>query len=390
MNFTSYPRQDAFETTLATDIDAVVTTIGLNLAPSFALSSGTCYAVIDYDKPTTKIEIISFTGVSGSNLTGVIRGVAKYEGGASTAQTHGSGAKVIISDNWQTFKDIATAINTKLDLGGGTITGPVDFSGGTATFRLPNLTQAEINALTTQNGFKVYNTTTGKEQICKGGNWYDLDIGGSIPNASQTVAGIVEEATQAEFNASTDTGGTGARLFVPPSVIQTAIAGTANPAGVMLMYAGVTAPTGYLFCDGASLLRASYAALFTAIGTTYGSADGTHFNLPDFRGRTPVGVGTGTGGGASGTGLPVGGSPLTAVALGTWKGEETHILTTPEIPSHSHTNYTNGGVESPSRKAFSSTTAYYMNAQLSTDAAGGGGSHNNIQPVMGVNFIIKT
>jgi len=388
MNFTSYPRQDAFETTLATDIDAVVTTIGLNLAPSFSLSSGTCYAVIDYDKPTTKIEIISFTGVSGSNLTGVTRGVVKYEGGASTAQTHGSGAKVIISDNWQTFKDIATAINSKLDLGGGTIIGPVDFSGATATFRLPNLTQAEINALTTQNGFKVYNTTTGKEQICKGGNWYDLDIGGSIPNASQTVAGIVEEATTAEFNASTDTGGTGARLFVPPSIIQTAIA-SSIPSGVTWMYMGASAPTGWLLCDGSSVLRASYAALFAVIGTTYGSADGTHFNLPDLRGRTPVGVGTGTGGGASGTGLPTGGSPLTAVALGTWKGEETHTLIEAELAAHTHT-YNNVATSNNITGGGTSGNLASLKTVSASGSAGSGAAHNNIQPVMGVNFIIKT
>lgn len=57
------------------------------------------------------------------------------------------------------------------------------------------------------------------------------------------------------------------------------------PAGSMLDFAGETVPTGWLECDGASLLRASYPALFAAIGTLYGAADGTHFNLPDYRGR---------------------------------------------------------------------------------------------------------
>ena len=53
------------------------------------------------------------------------------------------------------------------------------------------------------------------------------------------------------------------------------------------------APTGWIFCDGASLLRAgAYAPLFAAIGTAYGTADGTHFNVPDFRGRAPYGLGT--------------------------------------------------------------------------------------------------
>ena len=56
------------------------------------------------------------------------------------------------------------------------------------------------------------------------------------------------------------------------------------PAGVILPFGGTAAPDDYLLCDGSSLLRASYASLFTAIGTAYGTADGTHFNVPDLRG----------------------------------------------------------------------------------------------------------
>ena len=58
-----------------------------------------------------------------------------------------------------------------------------------------------------------------------------------------------------------------------------------TPPGVVYPFAGPIAniPAGYLLCNGASLLRSSYAALFAAIGTIYGAADGTHFNLPDYR-----------------------------------------------------------------------------------------------------------
>jgi microcystin-dependent protein len=156
--------------------------------------------------------------------------------------------------------------------------------------------------------------------------------------------------------------------------------------GSIIMYGGSSAPTGYLLCDGSSQLQASFAALFAVIGTTYGSADGTHFNLPDLRGRIPVGVGTGTGGGASGTGLPTGGSALTAVALATWKGEETHQLIVSEMPSHSHSlpySTSGGGTSIGTNAAQNFTTP-------NTGTTGGDGAHNNIQPVMGVNFIIKT
>lgn len=63
------------------------------------------------------------------------------------------------------------------------------------------------------------------------------------------------------------------------------------PAGTVIEFAGAAAPTGYLACDGASLLRADYAALFSAIGTTHGAADGTHFNVPDMRGLFVRGAG---------------------------------------------------------------------------------------------------
>lgn len=49
-------------------------------------------------------------------------------------------------------------------------------------------------------------------------------------------------------------------------------------------------PAGYLLCNGQSVLRATYPALFALIGTTYGSADGTHFNVPNLSGKFPLGV----------------------------------------------------------------------------------------------------
>ena len=64
--------------------------------------------------------------------------------------------------------------------------------------------------------------------------------------------------------------------------------------GMMVMWPGGTAPTGWLLCQGQSLLVADYPNLFAIVGTAYGSADASHFNLPDMRGRVPAGVdGTG-------------------------------------------------------------------------------------------------
>lgn len=73
------------------------------------------------------------------------------------------------------------------------------------------------------------------------------------------------------------------------------------PPGVMSAYGGSSAPTGYLLCDGSAVSRTTYAALFAAISTTFGTGDGsTTFNVPDMRGRFPFGKAT------SGTGSTLG------------------------------------------------------------------------------------
>jgi microcystin-dependent protein len=96
------------------------------------------------------------------------------------------------------------------------------------------------------------------------------------------------------------------------------------PAGVVMDFAGAVEPTGWFFCNGAAISRTTYAALFAAIGTTWGVGNGsTTFNIPDFRGRARIGSGTGAG--------------LSARTLAATGGEETHQLSTAELASHTHT-----------------------------------------------------
>jgi hypothetical protein len=62
------------------------------------------------------------------------------------------------------------------------------------------------------------------------------------------------------------------------------------PSGLVMPFAGTTTPDGWLACDGSAVSRTTYSLLFTAIGTTYGDGDGSStFNVPDLRGRLPVG-----------------------------------------------------------------------------------------------------
>lgn len=102
-------------------------------------------------------------------------------------------------------------------------------------------------------------------------------------------------------------------------------AGIATPPGMVQAYAGSSAPTGWLLCAGSAVSRTTYAALFAVIGTTYGAGDGsTTFNLPDLRGRVPVGVDGGAGRVTSNN------------ALGQSSGEQSHTLSAAEMPAHTH------------------------------------------------------
>lgn len=83
---------------------------------------------------------------------------------------------------------------------------------------------------------------------------------------------------------------------------------------------------GWLKCDGRSVSRTTYADLFAVIGTSFGSASATTFNLPDCRGRVLGTLGQGAG--------------LTNRTLGQNAGEELHTMTTAEMPAHTHTGTT--------------------------------------------------
>jgi microcystin-dependent protein len=103
-----------------------------------------------------------------------------------------------------------------------------------------------------------------------------------------------------------------------------AVQETIISAGSIQMFAGSTAPSGWLICDGSTVSRKTYSDLFKAIGTTFGAGNSNDtFTLPDSRGRVPIGAGTG--------------ASLTARTLGTALGAETATLATTNLPSHTHT-----------------------------------------------------
>lgn len=149
--------------------------------------------------------------------------------------------------------------------------------------------------------------------------------------------------------------------------------------GEIQMFGGNFAISGWALCDGRALQIAEYSALYTLIGTTYGGDGINTFNVPDLRGRIPVHQGNG-------------------FVMGQAAGEETHTLTTGELPSHTHSvaAQTNGNSSTPAGNVFAGggPTVYKAGASsgsLSSRAVlsnNGSQPHDNMMPFLVVNFII--
>ena len=176
------------------------------------------------------------------------------------------------------------------------------------------------------------------------------------------------------------------------------------PSGSVMPFAGTSEPGGWCFCDGRWLVVASYPALFAAVGFTYGGDGSTYFAVPDLRGRVVAGKDNmGVNGNANRLLSNVNGN-----ALGAGGGAETHQLSANEMPSHQHLVFTNvrltdiaglniagnnyavrendDAASSLNYRTKGSTTPASVGL---TSAAGSGLAHNNVQPTIVLNYIIK-
>ena len=168
------------------------------------------------------------------------------------------------------------------------------------------------------------------------------------------------------------------------------------PAGTIIQSAAINVPDGWLNCNGSLLNKIAYVDLFVAIGNTYGGEPtDLSFNLPDMRGRVGIGAGQGV--------------DLSNRVFATSGGEETHTLTTGEMPTHNHgisdpghahsqttvnDDFNNSGGSPPSFAADGAGSRTWTNINSSTTGitvnnAGSGNAHNNMQPFLVIRYLIK-
>lgn len=164
--------------------------------------------------------------------------------------------------------------------------------------------------------------------------------------------------------------------------------GAVTPVGTVVAFGGSTAPAGWLLCDGRSVSTTMYPDLYAVLGATFGSAASGQFRVPDLRVSVPIG--------ASAT-----------YNLGSTGGAINHVLTTSEMPLHLHevtdpghrhqvfVFNDNGVVLGDGMDSRQSTRTAHIPATapsqsgISIQPAGGSSPHNNMQPYLVVNYIIK-
>ena len=132
-----------------------------------------------------------------------------------------------------------------------------------------------------------------------------------------------------------------------------------TPTGVVMDFAGSSAPDGWLLCDGSTLdsvTNTKYAKLYSVIGTTFGGTGASDFKVPDNRGRVTVGVGSGSG--------------LTTRALGDSGGAEDKDLSHTHTINHNHKWHTRGA-------DYSSTTPYTYDSSGNATLITGGAATSN-------------
>jgi microcystin-dependent protein len=247
---------------------------------------------------------------------------------------------------------------------------------------------------------------TADSSVSLGSKW-------SLIGSSSLASGAVTTEKIADSNVTTakiaDSNVTTAKLAdgsVTAEKIADGALPSSVPTGMIAPFAGASAPLGWLFCQGQSVSRTTYADLFTALGgvsSPYGGVTSTNFNVPDLKGRVPVGLDS---------------AQTEFDVRGETGGAKTHTLSTAQLPSHTHSgttstgltngtmiipefagpnhnaDYLTGWAASPATSLGNNSSnfpgANHDHAFTTDGGSGTGQAHNNLQPYIVLNYIIKT
>ena len=365
-------------------VDPIFKTVnGVRTKQGFDTTSGIC--IISAGDFT---ERISFEGSSVNattkvtSLTTCTRGLsvtsttASFTAGTGKSWSKGANISVVADASYfqsGVYKSVATAFTAANTYSATqTFNAPVIIAGTTSYLKLPELTTTQRDDLTPTEGMMIKNSTTGTNQQYTGGAWSSVGTDATA-NGSTTVSGKFQEGTVAQQGTAEATGSTGSRLaVVTANLVKTssgagdenkiavlnasgvlangfvATSGTADSTtflrgdrtwvvpssalpttlvGSMVLWTTNTAPSLWLLCYGQAVSRSTYSALFTAVSTAFGVGDGsTTFNLPDMRGRFPLGQDDM--GGTPANRVTNAAADTIGLTAGTDDGTHTHTMTT--------------------------------------------------------------
>lgn len=318
--------------------------------------------------PAASVSDLTFGGVQKNLLEYQIRWRLKGAGSWTTAFAWGSSG--VTGFTWTGKKVLAGALST-------------------AEYEV----EVSIRDLFGKNGFDTANTVK-TLTVNVASESVDIDFNENIGIAFGRYHSGSGARIQVKDGLAADTITQDGEVVIDEASLATALAALL-PSGMILPTARSSAPSGWLLCDGSAVSRTTYADLFAAIGTTYGAGNGsTTFNVPNLKGRVPVGIDTGQ---------------AEFDVRGETGGSKTHTLTVAEMPGHNHdvsgdnslalgriNGTPNGDYLGGSTGAgqggwgFAIGTGNNNITRAGVTKQGGGGAHNNLQPYMALHYCIKT
>jgi microcystin-dependent protein len=374
----------AQKTSLASSFTVGATTLAVANGSTFPDgSAGPFVVVVDRGLATEeKFLIDTTTGVNGTTFNIQQAG---YDGTSTSA--HAASALVEHCLDAYTIEQANRYVNLQ------TTKGDLVSHNGTTTSRL---------AIGTNNTVLVADST-----VAAGSKWATVG-NASLADGSVTAGKLASDAVETSkiLNLNVTTGKLADGAVTTTKILDAAVTAAklasdaVIPTGMVSPFAGTTAPSGYVLCDGTAYSRTNplYSALFALIGTTYGSGDGTFtFNVPNLKGRVPVGLDS---------------SQTEFDTRGETGGAKTHTLVWNEMPQHIHGITDPGHVHQQNVTAnadsggtgtrldydadVTGATAYTqgINTQgastgITINTAGNSQAHNNLQPYMVLNYIVK-